>query len=96
MQERQYSTIGDATMFGIGSGIGWFLAIVAIAAIREKIRYSNVPPALRGLGITFIITGLMGIAFMSFMGIKYVDEGGAEEAKPNIETSQVINDKTQK
>ncbi len=96
MQERQYSSIGDATMFGIGSGIGWFLAIVAIAAIREKIRYSNVPPALRGLGITFIITGLMGIAFMSFMGIKYVDEGGADEAKPGIETSQVINDKTQK
>ena len=93
MQERQYSTIGDATMFGIGSGIGWFLAIVAIAAIREKIRYSNVPPALRGLGITFIITGLMGIAFMSFMGIKYVDEDGGEEAKPKVETSQVINDK---
>jgi Na+-transporting NADH:ubiquinone oxidoreductase subunit E len=50
--------------------VGWFLAIVAIAAIREKIKYSNVPPALRGLGITFIITGLMGIAFMAFMGIE--------------------------
>jgi Na+-transporting NADH:ubiquinone oxidoreductase subunit E len=71
MQERQYSTILDATAFSLGSGIGWFIAIVAIAAIREKIRYSNVPAPLRGLGITFIITGLMGIAFMSFMGINY-------------------------
>lgn len=70
MQDRQYPSILEATSFGIGSGIGWFLAIVAIAAIREKIRYSNVPPALRGLGITFIITGLMGIAFMAFMGIE--------------------------
>lgn len=70
MQERQYSNIGEATVFGLGSGVGWFLAIVAIAAIREKIRYSNVPGPLRGLGITFIITGLMGIAFMSFMGIE--------------------------
>jgi len=70
MQERQYSTIAEATAFGLGSGVGWLLAIVAIAAIREKIRYSNVPAPLRGLGITFIITGLMGIAFMSFMGIQ--------------------------
>ena len=70
MQERQYSTIIEATSFALGSGVGWYLAIVAIAAIREKIRYSNVPPALRGLGITYIITGLMGIAFMCFMGIK--------------------------
>ncbi|MFM1874672.1 MAG: NADH:ubiquinone reductase ((+)-transporting) subunit [Bacteroidota bacterium] len=70
MQERQYANIGEATAFGVGSGIGWFLAIVAIAAIREKIRYSSVPAPLRGLGITFIITGLMGIAFMSFMGIE--------------------------
>ncbi|MDD3009979.1 MAG: NADH:ubiquinone reductase (Na(+)-transporting) subunit E [Bacteroidales bacterium] len=70
MQEREYQSIAEATSFGLGSGVGWFLAIVAIAAIREKIRYSNVPPALKGLGITFIITGLMGIAFMSFMGIK--------------------------
>ena len=70
MQERQYSNIGEATVFGLGSGVGWFLAIVAIAAIREKIRYSSVPKPLRGLGITFIITGLMGIAFMSFMGIE--------------------------
>jgi Na+-transporting NADH:ubiquinone oxidoreductase subunit E len=70
MQERQYPSIVDATVFGLGSGVGWFLAIVAIAAIREKLRYSNVPAPLRGLGITFIITGLMGIAFMSFMGIE--------------------------
>lgn len=70
MQQREYQTIGEATVYGIGSGVGWFLAIVAIAAIREKIRYSNVPAPLRGLGITFIITGIMGIAFMTFMGIK--------------------------
>ncbi len=70
MQEREYANIAEATAFGLGSGVGWFLAIVGIAAIREKIRYSNVPAPLRGLGITFIITGLMGIAFMSFMGIK--------------------------
>ncbi len=70
MQEREYANITEATVFGLGSGVGWFLAIVGIAAIREKIRYSNVPAPLRGLGITFIITGLMGIAFMSFMGIK--------------------------
>ena len=70
MQERQYNTIVEATAFGLGSGVGWLLAIVGIAAIREKIRYSNIPAPLRGLGITFIITGLMGIAFMSFMGIK--------------------------
>ena len=70
MQEREYETIAEATSFGLGSGVGWLLAIVGIAAIREKIRYSNVPAPLRGLGITFIITGLMGIAFMSFMGIK--------------------------
>lgn len=70
MQERQYPSIGEATIFGLGSGVGWWLAIVAIAAIREKIRYSNVPAPLQGLGITYIITGLMGIAFMSFMGIE--------------------------
>ncbi len=70
MQEREYTSIAEATSFGLGSGVGWFLAIIGIAAIREKIRYSNVPAPLRGLGITFIITGLMGIAFMSFMGIK--------------------------
>lgn len=70
MQERNYETLAEASVFGIGSGVGWWLAIITIAAIREKIRYSNVPAPLRGLGITFIITGLMAIAFMSFMGIK--------------------------
>jgi len=70
MQERAFQTISEATVYGVGSGVGWFLAIVAIAAIREKIRYSHIPAPLKGLGITFIITGLMGIAFMSFMGIK--------------------------
>ena len=70
MQEREYSSIAEATSFGLGSGVGWFLAIVGISAIREKISYSNVPPPLKGLGITFITTGLMAIAFMSFMGIK--------------------------
>jgi len=70
MQQRDYQSLGQATAFGVGSGVGWFLAIVAIAAIREKIRYSKIPPALRGIGITFILTGLMGIAFMSFLGIK--------------------------
>lgn len=70
MQEREYESIWLATSFGLGSGVGFLLAIVGIAAIREKIRYSNVPAPLRGLGITFIITGLMGIAFMSFLGIK--------------------------
>ncbi len=70
MQERAYNNLGEATVFGLGSGVGWFLAIVGIAAIREKIRYSNIPDPLKGLGITFIITGLMGMAFMGFMGIK--------------------------
>ena len=70
MQERDYQSVAEATSFAVGSGLGWFLAIVGIAAIREKIKYSNVPAPLRGLGITFIVTGLMGIAFMSFMGIQ--------------------------
>ncbi|TDD74684.1 NADH:ubiquinone reductase (Na(+)-transporting) subunit E [Flavobacterium caseinilyticum] len=69
MKEREYATIGEAAVFGLGSGVGWFLAIVALSAIREKLRYSNIPGPLRGLGITFILTGLMAIAFMSFMGI---------------------------
>jgi len=70
MQDREYQNIGEAFSFGLGSGVGWWIAIVSIAAIREKIRYSNIPAPLRGIGITFIITGLMGIAFMSFLGIK--------------------------
>lgn len=70
VQEREYSTIGEVTVYAVGSGIGWLLAIVSLAAIREKIKYSAVPKPLRGLGIAFILTGLMAIAFMSFMGIK--------------------------
>ncbi len=70
MQQRDYANIGEATCFALGSGIGWLIAIVGIAAIREKLRYSAIPPALKGVGITFIISGLMGMAFMSFMGIK--------------------------
>ena len=70
MQERGFSNVGEAAVFGLGSGIGWLLAIVAIAAIREKLRYSKIPKGLDGVGISFIITGLMGIAFMAFMGIK--------------------------
>jgi Na+-transporting NADH:ubiquinone oxidoreductase subunit E len=68
MVPREYTFV-EATVFGFTSGIGWYLAIIALAAIREKLKYSNVPAPLRGLGITFIITGLMGVAFMSFMGI---------------------------
>ena len=70
VQEREYTTISEVTVDAFGSGVGWFLAIATLAAVREKITYSNVPKPLRGLGITFIITGLMAIAFMSFMGIK--------------------------
>ena len=70
MQQKSFASIGESAVYGLGSGIGWLLAILAIAAIREKIAYSNVPAPLRGLGITFIITGLMAIGFMSFMGIK--------------------------
>ena len=78
MQSREIATLGLAFNYGVASGIGWFLAILAIAAIREKIRYSNVPAPLRGLGITFIITGLMAIGFMSFGGML---TGGDDEPK---------------
>jgi Na+-transporting NADH:ubiquinone oxidoreductase subunit E len=70
MQEREYENVVEAAVFGVGSGIGWMLAIVGLAAIREKLKYSHVPDPLKGLGITFILTGLMAIAFMGFMGIK--------------------------
>ncbi len=70
MQQKEFTQVSEAVVYGLGSGIGWLLAIVLLAAIREKISYSNVPAPLRGLGITFIITGLMAIAFMAFMGIK--------------------------
>ncbi len=69
VQEREYQSVSEVTVFALGSGIGWFLAIVGFAAIREKIKYSNIPAPLRGLGIAFILTGLMAVAFMSFMGI---------------------------
>ena len=69
MVERDY-TLAESAVFGIGSGVGWALAIVALAAIRERLRYHDIPPALRGLGITFIITGLMAIGFMAFGGIQ--------------------------
>lgn len=70
MQQRAFANIGTATVYALGSGIGWFLAIVLMAAIREKISYSNVPAPLKGVGIAFIVCGLMAMAFMSFMGIK--------------------------
>ena len=69
MQQKEFANVGESAVYALGSGLGWFLAIVALAAIREKLTYSNVPPALKGLGITFITVGLMGIAFMAFMGI---------------------------
>ena len=69
MVERDY-TLAESTVFGLGSGIGWFLAVVALASIRERMRYSNVPAGLRGLGMTFVLTGLMAIGFMAFMGIQ--------------------------
>ena len=70
MQQKDFVNTFESAVYGFGSGIGWYLAIVAIAAIREKITYSNIPDPLKGLGITFIITGLMALGFMSFMGIK--------------------------
>ncbi|MBO0331611.1 MULTISPECIES: NADH:ubiquinone reductase (Na(+)-transporting) subunit E [Flavobacteriaceae] len=81
MQTREIPNIGLALNYGISSGIGWFLAILAIAAIREKIRYSNVPAPLRGLGITFIITGLMGIGFQSFGGMLTGDNEPPEDTQ---------------
>ncbi len=69
MVERDYN-LAESTVFGVGSGVGWAMAVVALAAIREKMRYSNVPPQLRGLGITFIVTGLMALGFMAFAGIQ--------------------------
>ena len=83
MQSREIESLSLALNYGVSSGIGWFLAIVAIAAIREKIRYSNVPAPLRGLGITFIITGLMAIGFMSFGGMLTTD-GNKEEATVEV------------
>ncbi|MBH19160.1 MAG: NADH:ubiquinone reductase (Na(+)-transporting) subunit E [Crocinitomicaceae bacterium] len=70
MQEKQFTTIGQATVYGLGSGVGWFIAVVLIAAIRERIRYANIPGPLRGVGMAFLITGLMGLAFLGFMGFE--------------------------
>ena len=69
MQERDY-TFAESVVFGVGSGIGWAIAIVAMAAVREKLAYSNVPDGLKGLGITFVTAGLMSLAFMMFSGIQ--------------------------
>ncbi|MEN1784589.1 MAG: Rnf-Nqr domain containing protein, partial [Bacteroidota bacterium] len=84
--------LGLALNYGISSGIGWFLAILAIAAIREKIRYSNVPAPLRGLGITFIITGLMGIGFQSFGGM-LTGDNEPPEAEETTTVEQIEQEK---
>ena len=70
MQQKDFSGMSLAVTYALGSGVGWFLAIIGLAAIREKLTYSNVPAPLKGIGITFIVTGLMALGFMSFMGIK--------------------------
>tara|TARA_B100000683_G_scaffold249244_1_gene263217 strand:+ start:61 stop:675 length:615 start_codon:yes stop_codon:yes gene_type:complete len=70
MQEKQFANIGQATIYGLGSGVGWFIAVVLIAAIRERIRYAHIPGPLRGVGMAFLITGLMGLAFLGFMGFE--------------------------
>ncbi len=69
MDQRDYN-FGESVVFGVGSGIGWLLAIVALASVREKLRYSNPPVALRGLGLTFMVTGLLAVCFMAFAGIQ--------------------------
>lgn len=70
MQQKQFASIGEATIYGLGSGFGWFIAIVLIAAIREKIKYSHIPAPVRGVGMAFILTGLMGLAFLGFLGFE--------------------------
>tara|TARA_B100000809_G_scaffold51802_1_gene47120 strand:+ start:350 stop:964 length:615 start_codon:yes stop_codon:yes gene_type:complete len=70
MQQKQFANIGQATVYGLGSGFGWFIAIVLIAAIREKIKYSHIPAPLRGVGMAFLLTGLMGLAFLGFLGFE--------------------------
>ena len=81
MQEKDFVNVGEPVVYALGSGIGWWLAIVALAAIREKMAYSHVPAGLKGLGITFITVGLMGISFMTFMGISLEKEEVAAEAE---------------
>ena len=85
MQQKNFNNVGFAFIYGLGSGFGWFLAIITIAAIREKITYSNILPPLKGLGITFILTGLMAIGFMSFQGIKVT--------KNHVKKESIINKK---
>ncbi len=92
MQSREIPSLELAFTYGIGSGIGWWLAILSIAAIREKIRYSNVPSPLRGLGITFIITGLMAIGFMSFGGMLTGGDEAPEAAAKEIILESEIDD----
>jgi Na+-transporting NADH:ubiquinone oxidoreductase subunit E len=70
MQQKQFANVGQATVYGLGSGFGWFLAIVLIAAIREKIKYSHIPAPLKGVGMAFLLTGLMGLAFLGFLGFE--------------------------
>jgi Na+-transporting NADH:ubiquinone oxidoreductase subunit E len=69
MQQKNFSNVGEATVYGFGLGLGWLLAILGMAAIREKLAYSDIPKPLKGLGITFIITGLMGLGFLCFSGL---------------------------
>ena len=71
MQQRNFANVGQATVYGLGSGLGWMMAIVALAAVREHLKYNKIPAPLKGLGIALILTGLMGMAFMGFMGIKF-------------------------
>ncbi|WP_145263571.1 NADH:ubiquinone reductase (Na(+)-transporting) subunit E [Planctomycetes bacterium Pan216] len=75
MVEREYN-FPESIVFGFGSGVGWALAIISLASIRQKLRYSNIPPGLRGLGITFLITGLMSLGFMCFQGIQLGNPAG--------------------
>lgn len=89
MVQRDY-TLAEATVFGFASGIGWCLAIIALAAIRERLKYSNVPDGLKGLGITMLITGLMGLGFMSFMGIKLGETTEDESPIPGKEATELV------
>ena len=92
MQERDFVNVGEAATYALGSGLGWWLAIVALAAIREKMAYSHVPAGLKGLGITFITVGLMGIAFMTFMGISF--EPKEDKAKTEVVVVENVADTT--
>jgi len=89
MQQKEFNNIVESLVYGFGSGLGWFLAILSIGAIREKIRYSNIPAPLKGLGITFILTGLMSIGFMSFGGMLT----GGSDNKPSKEEKKLADRK---